>query len=207
MVDIEASGQHQTKNEMMAIGACIGDSKTGEIIDEFQVFLKPHDQDDIHWEQRSLDEFWDKHPDIKKEVLNKISSVGLSPNEAMIQFHNWINDKPPDVLKDMIIMTDTAGFDIGFLNYYLSFADMPSMNYIIGGKYRPIRDASSFHMGVGMQLPCDGLWDAESAALKRLNATLPDNPYTFSHLPVDDAKCICWQIMQIHKLIKKSISS
>jgi hypothetical protein len=196
IVDIETSGQSQTKNDLMAIGACIGNQKTGEIIDEFQVFLKPI-TGEIRWEKRCLEEFWDKHIDIKNEILNNIDTIGMSPNGAMAKFHNWVNNHSEDI----IIMTDTAGYDIGFINHYLSLYDLPSMNYIIGGKYKPIRDLSSFHMGVGRVLPMNGLWGAEAAALKALGAELVDNPYKASHMPVEDAKSICWEAMQIGKLL------
>ena len=104
----------------------------------------------------------------------------------------------------MIIYTDTAGYDIGFLNLYLSRAKMNTMHCLIGGLYRPIRDATSFHMGVALCNPKNGLWGAEEKAYKHLGREFPKNPYIATHIPVDDAKSICFDIMQIHKAIEEA---
>ena len=210
IIDIETSGQYVSRNEIMAIGACIGNSKTGVIENEFQIFLKPRDGLEFVWEQQCLDEFWDR-ADMKKTkdyILKQVESNGFAANIAMNSLFGWIRSLDEETKKTLIIMTDTAGYDIGFLNYYLSNAGLPSMFYIIDDQYRPIRDSSSFHMGVGLQLPEAGLWGAEEAAMKQIGDSdaikeMKNNPYSMSHLPMDDAKYIFWQIFCIAKMIRK----
>lgn len=197
IIDIETMGQDQLENGMLCVGACIGDPEINKIIDEFEVYIKL--EPDKTWEQRCLDEFWNKNLKIKEAILSKIESEGLPANEAMKKFYDWIHNR--DYVKNIIIMTDTSGFDIGFLNNYLSKAKLPSVNYLLG-EYRPTRDSSSFHMGVAKKLPCDGLWGAESAAAEKLGISLGDNPYIADHTPKNDAKSICWEILQIHRAIK-----
>lgn len=203
VVDIESKGQHQTLNDMLCFGACIGNSLTGEIEDEFEVYIRHRYGADHGWEQRCLDEFWNKEENkkVKDEMLRRIETEGLYANDAMKKFYDWINNRSPEYLKSLVIITDTAGFDIGFMNHYLSNANLPSMSYIIGNSYKPPRDSSSFHMGVGLQLPVDGLWEAEKAATKKLGISLDKNPYSHDHNPKNDAKSLCWEIMQIHKAI------
>jgi hypothetical protein len=192
---------------MMAIGACIGNADNGEILDEFQVFINHKTTADENWEQLCLDEFWNKNMDVKNKILSNIKDHGVDANTAMKTFYNWINKsddtkRPQDLIDNMILMSDTAGIDIGFLNYYLSEAGLPSMNYIIGNVYKPSRDSSSFHMGVGLATPSVSLWGAEDAACKKLNFTMPTNPYKYTHMPVEDAKSIFYEIYQIENAIK-----
>jgi DNA polymerase III epsilon subunit-like protein len=208
VVDIETKGQHQTKNDMLCFGACIANSLTKEIEVEFQIYLKPKISNDDGWEQRCLDEFWNKPENIetKNNMLQTITEHGVEPSKAMHMFYNWINNRSKEEKDSMIVVTDTSGYDIGFLNHYLSEANLPSMNYIIGNEYRPSRDSSSFHMGIANQLPSQGLWGAEQAALKKLGHSpelLKKNPYKASHVPVEDAKSIAWEVMLLDGLIKK----
>lgn len=205
VIDVEAKGSNIVRNNMLCFGAAIGDAATGEVTDEFLVFLRQERDDD--WEPRCLTEFWDRPNMVatKELILARCAAEGVESAEAMHRFRAWVLDRPAAHLADMIVVTDTAGFDVGFLNYHLGRADpalgMPaSMDYLFGG-YRPIRDVSSFHMGVARQTPDRGLWGAEAAAAKALGVVIPPNPYTADHLPNNDAKAICWEVMQIHAAI------
>jgi DNA polymerase III epsilon subunit-like protein len=209
VVDIETKGQHQTKNDMLCFAACIGNSLTGEIEDEFIVYLKHRGAPSENWEKLCLDEFWDQpsNKQVKATMLKKIEDEGVEPNLAMRAFWEWINRRPQGDIDSLIVVTDTAGFDIGFLNHYLSEADVPSMNYIVGNVYKPTRDSSSFHMGVGRQLPSTGLWGSDKAACKALNIDpevfKSENPFSHDHNPLNDAKSICWEILQIDRKIRE----
>jgi len=209
-IDVETTGQHQTKNEMICFAACIGNPRTGEIEDTFEGYILPRDKNDYVWEEKCKIEFWDKpeNVEMKNKMLERVKKEGYSARHVMNNFGDWINNRQEVELDALVIITDTAGFDVGFMNHYLSDANLPSLNYIIGGKYRPTRDSSSFHMGVGMKLPIDGLWGAEKAALKRLEPdkdpveTLNKNPIPHDHDPLNDVKAMCWDIMLIHNKIK-----
>lgn len=205
VIDIETSGPHLTRNDMLCFGACIarftlnpdGDM-TMYILDKLEVYIKPLEQD-IRWDKIRLKEFWDKTPNIKNNVLENISTYGVDAKTAMITLCDWIHKQPQYIKNKLIIYTDTNGFDIGFLDYYLSTYDMPTMHTLIDGTYRPIRDASSYHMGVAHSMD---LWGAEEKACKKLNIKY-DNPYKDdSHNPLTDAEAICYDIFLIYRQIK-----
>jgi DNA polymerase III epsilon subunit-like protein len=210
VVDIETTGENMVRNGLVAFGVVIGNSKTGKIEDTFQVFVRPLG-DDYVWEQRCLDEFWHRNDEMKATKAALLSRAwseeGKTTAEAMATFTAWVNDnRTPEFLESLVFMSDTAGYDIGWLNYLLGMCGLKSMNYIVGGQYRPIFDSTSFHRGVGGKLPNDGYWGAESAAYATLKAPAEvtgGNPHKATHEPVEDAKSICWEILQVHRLIEQ----
>jgi hypothetical protein len=124
----------------------------------------------------------------------------------MERFYKWINqDRPKVYLDSMIIVTDTAGFDASFVNFYLSKAKLPSINFLIGGEYRISLDSHSFCLGVGLQRPVDGVWGSAKAAVNRLNipeGNLKENPFPYDHNPVNDAANSCWEFMFVINAIR-----
>jgi hypothetical protein len=205
VVDIETTGENMVKNGLIAFGVAIGNAQTGLIEDTFQVFVRPVGGDDYVWEQRCVDEFWHRNDEMKETkaaLLKKVAEEGKSTFAAMSEFEHWVNDgRTPEFLDSLVFISDTAGYDIGWLNYLLGSCGMKSMNYIVGGSYRPIFDSSSFHRGIACKLPSDGMWGAESAAYAALKAPGDMNPFAANHMPVDDAMSICWDVMNIHRLI------
>jgi hypothetical protein len=214
VIDIEKKGQH-TYQDMLCFAAVIGNMLTGEIEETFKVYIKSSAGTSNNWEKRCLDEFWNKPENInmKNEIISKIEKEGVTCDVAAMQLYEWINhNRTQEFLDSVIIMTDTAGFDIGCMNDLLSSANLltnnekiVTMNYLVGGDYKPIIDLHSFHLGVAMKLPMMGVWGAEKAACDKLGINYDDlvkmNPHKSTHDPLDDAKTICWEAMRIHKVI------
>jgi hypothetical protein len=209
-LDIETTGENVVKNKLIAFAVAIINSETGEIEDSLEVFVKPPAGEDYVWEQRCLDEFWHRNDEMratKDALLAKVASEGVSPQEAMATLVRWINEnRTPEFLKSLILMSDTAGYDVGWINYLLGLYGFKSLNYIVGDSYKPIFDSTSFNRGVGRKLPSDGYWGAESAAFAALKASeevMNDNPYKADHFPLNDAKSLCYETFKIHRLIKQ----
>jgi len=209
-VDIETCGSDLLKNDMLCFGACIGNPATMQIEDTFEAYLKPANfaSGTFCWEARCLREFWEHADNVaaKERILQRIKEEGVSAADAMTKFRDWINNRPQEERDKLVIYTDTAGFDIAFLDRYLSEANQPAMNYIIDGAYRPVFCSTSFHFGVAKHLPNEGLWGAEKAALKSLGSDvsrLDQNPFVADHTPLNDARHECWAIMVIHDAILK----
>jgi hypothetical protein len=217
-IDTERTGDDVTKNWMPCFGACIGDANTGKIFSSFSVYIKQHfnaaQADSLKgWDKQCLDEFWlrdEKMKAMRDDVIRKVDTVGRPQMQAMHMFHAWIKSHPEEMLRETMIITDTAGIDATFMNVYLGNADLPSLNYLLddGYKYRVTRDSSSFHAGVGLMIPSRSVWGAEAAAVAQLRTRhaaieldLDANPYVADHDPENDAKHECWTILQIHRAI------
>jgi len=209
-VDLEAAGENMHKHKTLSFAVAIFNSETGDLEDTFQVYIKPEAGEEIVWEQRCLDEFWHRTPEmmaIKEKLIEKIKTVGVPAKEAAIALHKWVREnRTPEFLESLVFYSDTNGFDVGRINYLLNAADLMGLEYITGG-YKSVFDSTSFHRGVGLKLPSDGYWGAESAAYANLKVEQPRNPYSASHDSLDDAKSIGWDIVNIHRLIEQKRST
>lgn len=202
VIDIETTGSNCLKNEMVCFGVVIVDLMHNRKVSSGDFYLLPMKENYV-WEQRCLDEFWDKPENIemKREMLRKAEVRGAYSSVAMNAFYQWVLKHTAG--SEAVVFFDTAGFDVTFMNVYMSRAGLPSMDYIFGS-YQPVRDSSSFHAGVAKCLPTDGMWGMEKQAIKTLGGdvdTLGKNPHAANHDPLSDAHSIAWDIMLVAKRI------
>lgn len=220
-VDIEVKGENMVKHDLLCFAACIGNSSTGEIIDTFEVYVKPlSGSNETGWEDLCLREVWDRNEEMRKKkalILHRIDTQGVTSKDAMIAFRKWANHgRTAEILKRIVVVADTNGFDIGVLNYHMAMAGLPDMYHLIDGpdmheildgppderrRYRPIFDTTSFSRGVAERLPTDGWWGNESAAFKRLGRDPLENPFRADHMPLNDCQANCFDTMMIHHFI------
>lgn len=209
VIDIETTGPNHVQNRMLCFGAAIGDAATGKIIDTFERYIHiPAEELSRSWDLRTFEEFWSR-PDMiatRDAIIARCEDANKSDiaSSAMIAFYNWLNNRNSDEIDRMVILTDTAAFDTYFMNVYLAHARVSTLEFILGGKYKPTRDSSSFHAGVGHLLPHESMWGAESAALTKLGlkpSIMEQNPHKADHTPKHDAMSICWEIMKIHEIL------
>lgn len=190
-IDVEATGENYINNFMPCFGACIVDVKEQKVVDKFLVYFKNSNQKEKSWDKRCLKEFWlkEENKTIYKDMLQKMENEGISEQIGMSNFIKWVL-KNSKKCEKLVVITDTGGFDVGWLNYYLSRYITEydtSMNYITG-KYQPIRDMSSFYMGIGKCTPNMSLWGSEKMALKGLGIKkLPKFEVEHDHNPQNDA--------------------
>ncbi len=137
-IDVETSGKGLKKHFMTCIGAALIKCDTSEVVDSFESYLRqPHDR---CWEQRCIDEFWSKFPDLFEKTKNEI--LKAPPIDiVMNNFIDWVLKVTEN--KKCVIVFDTAGFDQSWVDYYMGHT---SCQYIMG-YYRPTRDISSYMLG------------------------------------------------------------
>jgi len=192
-------------HDVLSISACIGVSSTCLIVDEFICFVKPvSGSNETGWEQRCLDELWNK-PEIlqsKAEILHNIDQHGVPPNEAAALFLSWLNMHAPNIMRNMVLVTDSPCSDAPALSYLLNRAGFAGVEYAIDNTYRYVIDSTSFHRGVGLLLPRVSMWGAEDAARTRLGMPNVTNPYTKVHGKIESVKSVCWEFLQINRAIE-----
>lgn len=200
VIDIETSGQYVTHNHILAFGAVIVDVRQEKIIDSFVAYPN---EGFIEWEPACKKEFWDTHPEIRDATLKELQENGELPSCAFGRFVKWVESLPNK--EQTVIIVDTADFDAAWMNYHLSRIHSPSLHSILGS-YKPVRDVTSFHLGVAKQTPSLGMWDADIAALRSLtgnpNADFPDWKIEHDHSPVNDASVTGLRAARIANLIE-----
>ena len=140
VIDIETSGPSVTKNGILAIGYCLGDSN-GRIYDKCRIDV---DLMDRVFDEQCKKDFWDTPG--PSEVLKTIQRSPLHPKEAMTQFIDMLDKY--DTMYNLTIMSDNPSFDFYFISYYMDlFADRRPINYRFGTTYRPVIDFNSYSKG------------------------------------------------------------
>jgi hypothetical protein len=136
---------------------------------------------DQTFEQRCLDEFWNKQP---KGFLESLQQNTVEARVFATQFRELLNKFD----KNLYILSDNPTFDCGYINYYLDYFGLDSMQFGSDGKsYRVIHDSDSYACGI-VKAPITYNWPNDSDIRKILH--IEDNfvsntlvPYN----PTDDA--------------------
>jgi hypothetical protein len=107
-VDIETSGPRLIKNGILSIGICAG-SVTGSILMKKRFDLNLEETQEF--DKDCYENFWKKNIG----VLEEIKKNAIHPKDAMTNFMKVIDYL--DEKYQLIIISDCATFDIGFINY------------------------------------------------------------------------------------------
>jgi len=177
-IDVEATGQGLRTNFMTAIGAALVQCGSGEKVAGFQSYLAQPEATD--WEQRCVDEFWSKFPDVWEETKKKVAAAS-HPDVVMDRFRKWVLEVTKD--KKVKIVFDTSGFDQAWVDYYLGNI---SCLYLLGYYDQPM-DISSYMRGVGK----GGFGDSgKKSFTKATGIEFPEWEEKHDHNPENDATCI-----------------
>lgn len=216
VIDVETTGQNVIKHTLLAIGACVVSTRTCAVVEPrsehiFRACMPipdPFSQATLKsWDLNTLNDFWlntAKGTGDGQTPLNLLYALAAPTNpwvcaseeDGMVRFVNWAKAMGAKFKKDIVVMMDTACFDAGWMQAALGrhsdVTGVDSLNYVLGS-YAPPRDSTSFHMGVGLKLPEDGLWGGDRAALSRFGiAGWPDwvKAVAHDHDPAHDAESI-----------------
>ncbi len=198
-VDIESTGQHLTRNAMIAFGFSIQDGEEKEL-DTFVAYLSvPEGRE---WEKRCVDEFWSKEQDTLAYITERMKD----PKEEMERFATWLDEMDTKYKGDLVVLSDNGGYDYAWIDEYLSaFTKRPSIYYRLKGV-----DAESGEKNYGFRRT----WDTNSmyhGALTELRPTEyiqwslekelgnKQDTYKHDHNPLNDARCIALDYIRHRK--------
>ena len=186
-IDVEATGQGLRTNFMTRIGAAYI-SPDGIVLGTFSEYLAQ--PPNCTWEQRCLDEFWSKHPELYEETVLRVASAAPA-SEVMARFKKWVQDITKD--KKTLIVFDTSGFDQAWVDYNL---EDTSCMYLLGpDRFECPFDISSYMLGLA-QAPFDA--SSKKSFEKFLNVKIPKWPVDHDHNPANDATVTglnAWYVM------------
>ena len=184
-IDVETTGQFLSKNAMIGIGCAIFSGESSEPIATFERYLKvPEGRD---WELRCKTEFWDKIPERLEE-----------PKVVMRDFVVWLDQYGDKYGNELIILSDTAGFDYSWIDLYLSLYTDRANIYYNGSSYRRIWDTNSaYHDALLMNTGKYEEWNLE----KKLDCQ--NEIYSNDHNPLTDAKNIALNYIKFIEACKK----
>lgn len=201
-IDVESSGV-----ELMSLGAAIFEESTSKEISNFKISFKPENGKEFVFEERCRIEFWDKpeNEQMKAKTLDDCQKHGMTHQEGLIAFKQWIMSQPDNIKSKCTAISDTAGFDFGMLDQYFRKFGIPDTLYLFG-EYRPTRHTTSYYSGLAMDPTKIHGWGAKEVAIKRLGAdpqkVLGECPYLHDHDPLNDARVIAWEFCTIQQLFK-----
>lgn len=215
-IDIETLGPNIIRDEMIAFGYVLGDTK-GNIISKKRYCLKldDHHPFDENHVSKIYDMFYDKfnefnlvaHPE--KEFSKFVNSVNigclenfwiknLSNLRVMLSEALDIEDQLKDFalvldkfdeLYDLRIVSDFKDYDLAFMNYYFSkYLNRNGLHYRFGDdkQYRPTYDTDSYTRGA-LGMGYQNPWTSDIDAVNKFGMKVIEVP---SHLPDDDAEYI-----------------
>lgn len=183
-VDVETAGRNHTLNFMTRIGARLILQETGAVCATFRSYLAQ--PAGTQWERRCIEQFWLKHPQHYRDTKLALRSEPPPPSLVMSTFVDWARNCARAVgVDNLVVVSDTAGFDVGWLDHCMP--DGLSMLYLFGA-YKPVRDVTSFYLGVAHSTPRMDEWNAEEAAHARLG--IPYVKIPRDHAPENDARAI-----------------
>jgi hypothetical protein len=212
-IDFECAGGVPSKYGFTQLGAVI--MKVSEECKVISSFNSYSSMEMFQWDDRCVEEFWDKHPvrfaETKLEVYNPMTP---QPWEVLRNFMAWVRKETAEFKDSVYLISDNVAFDVGVLRHFSSETDVLYMF----GSYREVVDVSSAYMGMSFKPVDVNLMNKSSKelALEAINERLvrklnaPKFPPSESHHPVDDAKEIasywCWfqfQLMHLPQAIKE----
>lgn len=197
-IDIEGSGPNLVQHFMLEFAASLIKIGADKPTDTYYVSLEA--PPNTTWSVETLADFWAK-PDKKTGVapiyaLNerRAKNPKVKPEVAMDQFVDWIRARNAEIEARggrLIIVSDTAGYDVKWIDYYLSHYSTKAVELAqVLGTYRPTRDISSFMIGIAGVMQDGGSFDA---AIDALGLDAKDDwgaSFAHSHDPASDAQHI-----------------
>jgi len=173
-IDGEMTGPSLKHHRMVAMGACV--VRVGaepEVVDRFGAYMPIPSDGDAAWDPATWREFWDNpakaatrttyHPGKDGgRTTRKVNgtpvvflrdaahSVGVQqPAAAMEAFWLWL--KRVTAGRNYTIVSDTAGYDVKWFDYYLStYLDTPNETHaleLVSGTYKPNRALTCHSIG------------------------------------------------------------
>jgi hypothetical protein len=207
-IDVETSGQTWRDGDLIEAAFTVWRLGDKAPLSERYYFFG---LDGIKWEARTREEFWDnaEKGDGEKTPYERLvarlerDNVPVTSREdAAADLTRWARAWDTKTGGSIVVVSDTSGFDYGFVSDLLDeHKKSPKMPPLLGkqqpphslsylfGKYRDACAINSFYFGVGGVV---GKRGSRDRMLARYNLVFPDwvKAYDHSHHPLDDSKSI-----------------
>lgn len=196
-LDIEASGQNVWENDVLAIGGAVVSVCEGTIVSSFfavheSVSTIPSPPAILpRWDPATFTGFWmNPEKGAGQMPITRLQALAASTTPAThAEMANalaaWLRNAFSR-FPDAVIVVDTVSFDTTFLNVLLArYTDMDNLLYA-RGKYRVVRDLTSWAYGLTGRSFARAKGGAVDQACARLGITPPDSSM-HDHNPMHDA--------------------
>ncbi len=198
-LDVEASGQGLRSNFLIQVGLALVEVQSGAVLARFSSYVAQ--PPGTVWEKRCVDEFWSKHPELFDKAKAGVAAAP-SADQVASNLLAWVRARVP-AGGDTRLVTDTAGFDLAWLDWLLGDR---SHFYIFERDGQPVRtdvlDVGSWYLGLAGE--CDPEASAKAASLRALGVEVePMFEFTHTHDAADDAAAIAlraaWVMRTLHQ--------
>lgn len=192
-IDFEAAGGVPSKNGFLSLGATIYSVTKQKEISSFYSWAS---MEGYEWEERCVNEFWKKHPELYAEAMLQTSAKKQpSPYEVIDNFIIWIfRHVLTGPIANIYLISDNVAFDVATLRYFSTKQDIMYMftdrdkNFV----YRDIIDTGSFYYGLG-HIPLDvqtidSISSKKTAKKVILNGEYNTKETRVEHNALDDAR-------------------
>ncbi len=158
-LDGEMTGPVYGRHAMVALGACmVRVGAVPEVLATFRAYMPVPPDGDPAWYPRTWREFWSATPKDGTRTHVEALRAGAAehgtqpPAEAMARFWRWLCDVTAPHRGRVRVVSDTAGFDVGWITYYLSMhlpADAPNDGVLeyVTGEYVAVRGLTCHTVG------------------------------------------------------------
>jgi hypothetical protein len=190
-IDLELSGCHLDKDNIVAIGWAGLAATTGEVLAQGCISLEPI-PGRRSFEQRCYEQFWRKNMSLLKEL----TAGEVSPGVGTASFFAVLDELDRDY--EVRIVSDNPSCDIAWLDLYASiFLDRKPICYKNNDDrgWRPVYDTDSFARATA-KIPYRTADTYNSEVMKALNIK-PELIPPHTHHPMQDALSIA----TLHRLV------
>ena len=204
-IDFEAFGGITPIHGFSQLGAVLYDVQGDRVISCFNMCAN---QEGFVMEQRCIDDFWSRFPDLFEQLKLKCADSKRSCYEVIDEFWKWVDDsmKALPVGADVIAIGDNVAFDYGVLRFF----SKKDVAYAFGGTYKDIIDLGSYYYGLNKEMANYATTDGKSSkdcALKAVYAEeFPSFDVKHDHNAVNDAETMARRFGYIQRRMNLAIS-
>lgn len=210
--DVECSGSNPHVHELLAVGVCVTDETTGEVVYNEHYTVGEDRTKDRCEEERCLKEFWLR---VDKDGNQPLAAYYKELRKRMERYPKNAQDSVADMIHQLQSLlaacpnvhdrSDTALFDFLWIQ---QFYVQGSLDYVFGDGYNPPRCTTDFYKGVvamGSAMGVDmgdtkGLSNYEKAC-RALGVEPRKYDVEHDHDPKNDAKVIALNWIHIQQAL------
>jgi len=195
--DVEARGSSAEHNGIVSLGAVVGPLDRVRIYHKCRYDFAPLPGQ--VYEERCLSQFWSDKLYVKEDLERN----QMDPLVAIGKFSELLGDL--DKQCNVIVASDNPGFDIAYINYYLSKAGKPPVTYYANGwDYRGVSDIHDWTRGA-LGISFGDMWMNHEQLIKKYDLSVDKK--LNDHYPDNDAEFIYRFHVELMLVLKRIANS